>query len=207
MAALNEAQQAVRQIRYLIEDAKETRRAAERDYQTAFGALSDAEASALLDNTGSPAQALRKAVDRHQQSILVLNARIAGLEARERAALADVDRGMRGLGSALDEWTGGVIAQAKQEYEAAMDQFVKSALGPIAVGNALGDLRLASAARSNVLVQMFDESSGWQPVKDHRQNGASAEISNRHSGVRAAVNSALHSARLLTAGNSGKVAA
>jgi hypothetical protein len=141
------AQEHLAAVRDLIDQAKRGRADVDRDYQGAFTALSESEAAVAAEGA-NPNVSLRKTVQQHQQAVVVQDARIAGLQGRERKAIAVLDQAMRDLDLTHVGWIASETDKARLEFQAALDIFVEATEKPIAVGIALNDSHLAAVARS-----------------------------------------------------------
>src|SRR5581483_4174891 len=131
-------------IRAMIGQAERDRAEADRDYEAAFAALAEAEASAALDGA-VPDDRMRKKAEQHQRALLTHDARLAGLHTRERSASAEVATAMEAVTTALDLWTAARTDEARKAFQDATERFIHHVTGPCAVGIALADPRLTFA--------------------------------------------------------------
>ncbi len=184
-------------IRTLIEQANRDRAEADRDYEAAFAALAEAEATAALDGV-APDDRLRRKAEQHQRALLTHDARLAGLRAREQSALTEVDAAMSAASKALDTWAAARTDEARKAFQAATERFIHDVTGPCAVGIALGDPRLTFAAKSSQVPALDDagRNACWQ-VRAWRENPEMMATLREHAAVQQAVSKALSGAREL----------
>jgi hypothetical protein len=157
-------------IRNLIEQANRDRADADREYQAAFAALAEAEATAALRGA-VPDDRLRKKAEQHQRALLTHDARLAGLHSREQRPLRTVAAAMNALNGALNAWTAAGTDEARKAFQAATERFIHDVSGPCAVGIALGDPRLTFAAKSSQVPALDDagRNACWQ-IRAWREN-------------------------------------
>ncbi len=198
LARLDESTKAVSNIKSLSESARAERQKTKREHDEAFGALGEAEAAALLDGASAASQSLRKAVEKHAQNLLALDARIAGLASRERSAAAEIERAIIELSGRLDEWIATERDKAREEFQAALDRFIQDVARPISTGIALGDARMATIARNTTIPNCRDERNGFDAIRYYHGNQAMAETLAVYSDVRRTVRSAVDGAAVLT---------
>ncbi len=185
-------------IRAMIEQADRDRAEADRDYEAAFAALAEAEATAALDGV-SPDDRLRRKAEQHQRALLTHDARLAGLHTREQSAAAEVAVAMQAVTAALDAWRGAQIEEARAAFEAAAHRFIQEIAGPCAVGVALADARLVYAGKSSQVPDLANPNRNvcWL-VRDFRSNQSMMTVVQECSGIQRAANTAIAEARKLT---------
>ena len=186
-------------IRELIKRAQSDRADADREFQASFAALAEAEASAALGGP-APDSGLRKQAEARQKSLLTHDARIAGLQARERAAAEILASTAQELAHVGDRWNASEKQAARAVYEAALERFIADVTEPIGIGLALNDSRLGLIARGTQLFAFDDTGrNAWDCVRYYRQNNAIMFTWTEYARVLQIVRNAVNSARQLSA--------
>jgi len=201
--ALRDAQARYARIAGLIEQEQAARDAAAAQYATTFEELATAEAASVMDGSqASPA--IRKAVMKHSETLLVFDARLSGLRARLTAAQAEVEEGMRALSGAAQAWREAEIDAARNAFWIAAEVFVRAAARPIAIGLGLGDPRLSRLAAT---VSIPDSEDGgrnsWQAVRSWKDSPQMMAVVRQYGGVKQVVTNEVAAARLAVA--AGKI--
>jgi len=146
---VGEIQGKLASIRAMIHKTEGERVRADEERERSFSALADVEADALLNGSASQSESLRRVVQRHEQALLIQNARLTGLRTREREARVDLEQAMLDLEQARQTWAAAEAENARRDFEVALDNFIAAAARPIATGLALSDATLSLIARTS----------------------------------------------------------
>ena len=186
------------QIQGKIRKAQTERGLMDGVYQEAFRLLAECEAAVVMDG-GSYDSGIRKKVSEKQQAVMLCEARISGLQARERSARSEIDACMRAVGFAEESWRKSEIAVAQDAVRKAINEFITAVEGPIGIGIALSDNQLASFAKAAELPVCFDENGrNRNPLRSLRrwnENEAMRRGVLIHSAVHQSAVSAIAAAR------------
>jgi hypothetical protein len=164
------------QIESLIGKAQAERGLVDGNYREVFRQLAESEAAVVMDG-GSHDPAFRKRVASKQEAVLVADARISGLQAREQLARAEIDTCMRAVGLAEESWRRREVDAACDSVQKAIQTFLAAIETPLGVGIALGDHRLMSFSKCAELPVYFDvEGRNRNPLQVLRRWNESAAM-------------------------------
>lgn len=124
-------------VRALIGQAEQEKLKAEDGHKASLRKLEANEAASVLDGTAKD-QALRKAVMKHAEEIMVLNARIAGLEDRDQQIKIEIVGLSSDLALTEQRWINEETLKAQAAYAEAVKQFVAASAIPLGAMLALG---------------------------------------------------------------------
>jgi hypothetical protein len=199
MDHLQQARGKVQQIRLLLAEAQREREQAAQDHKEAFRKLAEDEAAVALDgSTANPA--LRKTALKANEAMIICDAKIAGLQARDAAAVAQVEESASVLALAMDAWVNTEIQRAREQLAVELPRFLDAIEVPLATGIALNDNRLITVAqRSQIADSSFDGGNAFERLRYWKQNPRMMGAVNKYVQARRAVADALAGARDLVA--------
>jgi len=199
MDQLQQAKGKVQQIRLLLAEAQRERQQAAQDHKEAFRRLAEDEAAVALDGTTAN-PALRKTALKANEAMIICDAKIAGLQARDAAAVAQVEESASVLALAVDAWVNTEIQRAREQLAVELPRFLSAIEVPLATGIALNDTRLITVAqRSQIADSSFDGGNAFERVRYWKQNSAMMATVNKYVQARRSVAEALAGARDLVA--------
>lgn len=182
-------------IRALIGQAETEKADSEKAHKLACGQFEANEAGAILDGTAKDS-ALRKAVMKHSEAIMVLNARIDGLEGRDQVIKTEMDGLSRDLALAEERWIQSETIKAREAYSAAVGQFVEATAVPLATGLALDDRSLVMTMKAITVPDPANaRRNGFPTARTFRSSPAMTAVFEAFSSLRGTVKTAISRAR------------
>lgn len=200
LARLDAATAQLEHVRALIAGARESRAQAVQRNTESFAQLAADEAAQTIDGTVSNTS-LRRAALKGHEAVLIADARLEGIKAREQAAIAGVEAAITRVKAAADAWISAETVAARAAFLAATERFLSAIGGPAAIGLAFSDSRLVFATK-NLVLPSLEEAGGnaaWQ-VRAWRENSAMLGIVLELTATRQGIAETMAVARNLIAG-------